>query len=77
MTDGGGRWVGGASEWWWQQRPTGVLEGVDLHVQQWEGLSEVVGHRRLLLLKDLGHLMIRSIKLLFTPFIPSSVDSAE
>lgn len=50
---------------------------MDLHVQQWEGLSEVVGHRRLLLLKDLGHLMIRSIKFLFTPFIPSSVDSAE
>lgn len=53
-TDGGSRWVGGARERW--RSPTGVLEGVDLHVQQREGLSEAVGHRCLLLLEDLGHL---------------------
>lgn len=53
-TDGGSRWMGGARER--RRPPTGVLEGVDLHVQQREGLSEAVGHRRLLLLEDLGHL---------------------
>lgn len=46
--------VGGARER--RRSPTGVLEGVDLHVQQREGLSEAVGHRRLLLLEDLSHL---------------------
>lgn len=53
-TDGDSRWVGGTRER--RRSPTGVLEGVDLHVQQREGLSEAVGHRRLLLLEDLGHL---------------------
>lgn len=35
---------------------TGVLEGVDLHVQQRKRLPEAVRHRRLLLLEDLRHL---------------------
>ena len=35
---------------------TGVLEHVDLHLHQREGLSETVCHGGLLLLKDLGHL---------------------
>lgn len=38
------------------ERLTGVLEGVDLHVQQRKGLSEAVRHRGLLLLEDLCHL---------------------
>lgn len=38
------------------ERLTGVLEGVDLHVQQRKGLSEAVCHRGLLLLEDLCHL---------------------
>lgn len=38
------------------ERLTGVLEGVNLHVQKRKGLSEAVSHGGLLLLEDLCHL---------------------
>lgn len=38
---------------------TGVLESVDLHVDQRKRLSETVRHRSLLLLEDLCHLRRR------------------
>lgn len=54
-TDSGSRWStrGRNGE---VERLTGVLEGVDLQVQQRKGLSEAIRYRGLLLLKDLCHL---------------------